>query len=418
MTHDTIVLGAGMVGTSVAYHLARRGRSVALVDRQLPGQATSFGNAGIIQREAVQPHPFPRDIGTLMRVLPNRRIDIRYRPKGMAASAGPLWQYWRHSAPARYAAIVNEYATLIRHCTREHEVMIEASGAESLVCKTGWLEGFRSPPVFDEVLANARTLERCFGVTHEVLDQRALGNAEPHLADELIGAVHWTNAWTVRDPGALVQSYARAFAGLGGAIEHTEAQRLDPTANGWRLMTRDGRLEACDVVIAAGPWSLQWLEPLGYRLPLFPKRGYHMHYALRKGARLYHWLMDFESGYLLAPMQNGVRLTTGAELSTLDAPIRTGQLEAAEAVARRLAPLGERLDAEPWRGDRPCMPDMKPVIGSAPRHGGLWFALGHGHQGFTLGPVTGRLLGEMMSGEPTLVDMTPFRPERFGGAGR
>ncbi|WP_148252528.1 NAD(P)/FAD-dependent oxidoreductase [Aidingimonas lacisalsi] len=413
MTHDTIVLGAGMVGTSVAFHLACRGRSVALVDRQAPGQATSFGNAGIIQREAVQPHPFPRDVATLLRVLPNRRIDIRYRPKGMAESAGPLWQYWRHSAPERYAAIVAEYATLIRHCTQEHQVMIDAAQAESLVSKAGWLEGFRSQPILDEVLANARTLEQRFGVTHDLLDHRALKAAEPDLSDELIGAIQWTNAWTVNDPGALVQAYARAFVEQGGIFERMEVQRLDPTTHGWRLNTDSGALEAQDIVVAAGPWSLQWLTPLGYRLPMFPKRGYHMHYSLADDACLNHWLMDFESGYLLAPMRSGIRLTTGAELTTLDGPSRGGQLAAAERVARQLLPLSERLDDEPWQGNRPCMPDMKPVIGPAPGHDGLWFAFGHGHQGFTLGPVTGRILGEMMTGEPPLVDVTPFRPERF-----
>ncbi|MFC3285601.1 NAD(P)/FAD-dependent oxidoreductase [Litchfieldella rifensis] len=415
MTRDTIVLGAGMIGTSIAFHLARRGRSVVLVDRQAPGRETSFGNAGIIQREAVRPHAFPRDIATLLRVLPNRRIDIRYRPQGMLAAAGPLWEYWRNSAPRAYAEIVPEYASLIMRCTEEHQVMLEAAKAESLVRKEGWLEGFRSPRVFDEQLAIARDNEARFGVTYRALDRDALKAKEPHLSDELLGAIHWTNAWTVVDPGALVQAYARAFEAQGGHLEQVEAQRLEQTATGWRLTTASGRLEAEELVIATGPWSHHWLQPLGYHLPMFPKRGYHMHYDTRDDARLNHWLMDFESGYLLAPMQAGIRLTTGAELTTLEGPARHGQLDAAEAVARRLVPLGARRDPEPWQGNRPCMPDMKPVIGPAPRHAGLWFAFGHGHQGFTLGPVTGRLMGEMMSGETPAVDMTPFRAARFAG---
>ncbi|GGX85225.1 D-amino-acid dehydrogenase [Litchfieldella qijiaojingensis] len=416
MTRDTIVLGAGMVGTSIAFHLARRGRSVVLVDRRAPGKETSFGNAGIIQREAVRPHAFPRDMATLLRVLPNRRIDIRYRPQGMLAAAGPLWEYWRHSAPHTYAVIVPEYASLIMRCTEEHQAMIEAAGVEALVRKEGWLEGFRTQRVFDEQLAIARDNEARFGVTYQVLDSKMLKAKEPHLSDELIGAIHWTNAWTVVDPGGLVQAYAQAFEALGGHIEQAEAQQLEQTASGWRLTTTTGSLEAEEVVLAAGPWSQRWLRPLGYRLPMFPKRGYHMHYAMRDVGWLHHWLMDFESGFLLAPMQAGIRLTTGAELTTLEGPARHGQLDAAEVVARRLLPLGERRDPEPWRGNRPCMPDMKPVIGPASRHAGLWFAFGHGHQGFTLGPVTGRLIGEMMDGEPPAVDMAPFRAERFADA--
>lgn len=413
MTRDTIVLGAGMVGTSIAFHLARRGRSVLLVDRREPGRETSFGNAGIIQREAVKPYAFPRDMATLLRVLPNRRIDIRYRPQGMLAAARPLWEYWRHSAPRAYAEIVPEYASLIMRCTEEHQVMIEAAGAESLVRKNGWLKGFRTQRVFDEQLDIARNNEVRFGVEHQVLDREALKAKEPHLSDELIGAIHWTNAWTVVDPGALVQAYAQAFKALGGDIEQAEAHQLEQTSSGWRLTTASGSFEAEEVVLATGPWSQNWLRPLGYRLPMFPKRGYHMHYATHGGVQLHHWLMDFESGFLLAPMQAGIRLTTGAELTTLEGPAHYGQLDAAEAVAKQLLPLGERRDPEPWQGSRPCMPDMKPVIGPASRHMGLWFAFGHGHQGFTLGPITGRLIGEMMSGEPPIVDMTPFRAERF-----
>lgn len=413
MTRDTIVLGAGMVGTSIAYHLARRGRSVTLVDRRDPGEETSFGNAGIIQREAVRPYPFPRDLTTLLQVLPNRRVDIRYRPEGMLAAAGPLFQYWRNSAPSRYDAIIPEYASLIMRCTEEHQVLIEAAGAEALVRKEGWLDVFRHRASLDKEIASAEEAARRFGVAFEVLDTTELSAKEPHLSVKLPGAIHWTNCWAAVDPGALVQAYAGAFESQGGVVERADVQGLEQTAHGWRLRTASGSLEAEELVLATGPWSAPWLTQLGYRVPLFPKRGYHMHYAMDETAYLNHWLRDADAGYLLAPMRAGVRLTTGAELTTLEGPTRHGQLDAAEAVARRLLPLGERRDPAPWQGNRPCLPDMKPVIGPAPRHDGLWFAFGHGHQGFTLGPVTGRVLAEQMAGETPAVDMTPFRIERF-----
>jgi len=108
MARNIIVLGAGMVGVSVAWHLVRRGHDVTLVDRREPGLETSFGNAGIIQREAVRPYAFPRDIGTLLRVVPNRQVDIRYRPTGMMSAAGPLLNYWLNSSGKRYERIVSE----------------------------------------------------------------------------------------------------------------------------------------------------------------------------------------------------------------------------------------------------------------------------------------------------------------------
>jgi D-amino-acid dehydrogenase len=176
----------------------------------------------------------------------------------------------------------------------------------------------------------------------------------------------------------------------------------------------EGSVAAGQAVIALGPWSDVMTRALGYELPLAVKRGYHMHYRAAGVARLNHPLLDTERGYFLAPMQRGIRLTTGAEFAMRDAIKTPVQLGRAEPVARDLFPLGERLDAEPWMGARPCTPDMLPVIGRAPRHASLWFAFGHAHHGFTLGPVTGRLLAEMITGEAPFVDPAPFAPERFG----
>jgi D-amino-acid dehydrogenase len=152
---------------------------------------------------------------------------------------------------------------------------------------------------------------------------------------------------------------------------------------------------------------------LGYDLPLAVKRGYHMHYHAAGSARLNHPVVDSEPGYCLTPMTRGIRLTTGAEFALRDAARTPLQLGRAEPIARALFPLAERLDSEPWMGARPCTPDMLPVIGRAPRHFNLWFAFGHAHQGFTLGPVTGRLIAEMATGEPPFLDPAPYRADRF-----
>jgi D-amino-acid dehydrogenase len=211
----------------------------------------------------------------------------------------------------------------------------------------------------------------------------------------------------------LVAAYAGAFEAEGGECLQGEIQAITRHGEGWRVTTDTGTFEARDIVLALGPWADEWLATLGYRLPLFVKRGYHMHYATRDEATLHHWLLDAETGYLLSPMRAGIRLTTGAELAPRDAPAGYAQLEAAETAARGLFPLGERLESRPWKGARPCTPDMKPIIGPAPRHKGLWFALGHAHQGFTLGPATGQLLASMMEGEVPAIEMEPFSAERF-----
>jgi D-amino-acid dehydrogenase len=142
-----------MVGVGIAWHLRSRGRDVTLVDRREPGRETSYGNAGLIQREAVKPHPFPRDLAELWRVLPNRSIDIRYRTGAMFTEANPLWQYWHYSAPKSFARIVPEYASLIRHCTADHETLFKAAGAEHLIRRDGWLQVFRTMTVFEAGLS-------------------------------------------------------------------------------------------------------------------------------------------------------------------------------------------------------------------------------------------------------------------------
>jgi D-amino-acid dehydrogenase len=138
-----------------------------------------------------------------------------------------------------------------------------------------------------------------------------------------------------------------------------------------------------------------------------------MHYAPGEGARLDHPALDADNGFLLAPMARGIRMTTGAEFARRDAPPDYTQVEASEPVARKLFPLGERLDAKPWMGRRPCLPDMLPIIGAASRHKGLWFNFGHQHHGLTLSASSGRLLAEMMTGETPFADPKPFRIERF-----
>ncbi|PCF97532.1 NAD(P)/FAD-dependent oxidoreductase [Vreelandella nigrificans] len=413
MARQTVVLGAGMVGVSIAWHLQRRGHQVALVDRREPGRETSFGNAGIIQREAVKPYPFPRDMKTILSVLPNNRVDIRYRPAGMLNAASPLLSYWQNSSSRRYEKIIPEYASLIQLCLEAHEPMIEAAGADHLVRREGWLEIYRTPSKLAKRVEEAKEALELYGVQFAVLDRAALIEKEPDLGSDIIGAIHWLDPWTVADPGGLVAAYAESFCQQGGRVLQADIKGFHQHGGRWKVETATETLDVDEVVVALGPWAGEWMKKLGYQFPAFVKRGYHMHYTTQPNAKLRYWLMDAEVGYLLAPMNAGVRLTTGAELDRLESPAHEQQLSAAEKVARTIFPLDKRLDASAWKGARPCLPDMKPVIGPAPRHSGLWLAFGHGHQGFTLGPATGRLLADMMEGKPTAINMSPFRADRF-----
>ena len=410
---ETVVLGAGIVGVCVALHLQMKGRAAVLVDRRGVCEETSFGNAGLIQREAVYPYAFPRDLDAIVRYALNRTAEVHYHPLALPEIAPFLLQYWRHSDRERHAAIARRYAPLIERSVAEHEALARAAGAEGLLRRAGWLRLFRSPRERDLRLAEAERWRREFGVAYRALDSRALQAEEPYLAPVLAGALHWTEPASVADPQALALAYAQRFQQLGGRLVQGYAESLEMTGKGWRLASAAGPIEADAAVVALGPWADVVTRRLGYRLPLAVKRGYHMHYAAAGEARLNHVVLDGEVGYCLAPMARGVRLTTGAEFAPRDAPRTPVQLARAEPRARELFPLEPRLDPEPWLGARPCTPDMLPIIGPAPRHANLWFAFGHAHHGLTLAAVTGRLVAEMVAGEAPVVDPTPYRADRF-----
>ncbi|HEX5092181.1 MAG TPA: FAD-dependent oxidoreductase [Burkholderiales bacterium] len=411
---DFAVLGAGIVGVCVALHLQKRGRAVALVDRRGAAEETSFGNAGLIQREGVFPYGFPHDFGALARYALNRTIDAHYHPSALPRLAPFLWKYWHHSRPGRHAEVAKVYAKLIEHCVVEHEALIEESGAQALLHRGGWLKVYRTERERDQRFAEAEGLRMDFGVEHRKLDAKALQAEEPFLAPVLAGALHWTQPVRVDDPHALAQAYLKRFTALGGEFLQGNAATLEAAGERWRLRTARGPLEADAAVIALGPWSDVLTRALGYRLPLAVKRGYHMHYRAAGEAQLNHPVLDVERGYFLGPMRRGIRLTTGAEFARRDAMRTPVQLARAEPIARDLFPLAERLDVEPWMGARPCTPDMLPVIGTAPNHAGLWFAFGHAHHGLTLAAVTGRLIAEMATGEAPFVDPAPYAAGRFG----
>ena len=413
MADSVIVLGAGMVGVSVAVHLRRRGLDVALLDRNAPGEGASFGNAGIIQREAVFPHPFPRSIRELARIAGNRGVDAVYDPRALPGLARPLLGYWWNSAPARYRRVVAGQAALVATCLDEHLAMARAADAMELLRPTGWIRAYGDPAKLDAALAEAEAARRDFGVAYTALDAAGFAALEPAFQVERPGAIHWTEPLTVPDPNGLVLAYARLLEAEGGRITRGDATTLTPHGAGWRVMSEDGPLEAGTVVVALGAAALKVTRPLGYAPPLFGKRGYHMHYALRGNAALNRPVVDTSSGFALSPMRAGVRLTTGAEFARPDAPANPIQLERAEPIARTLLPLGERREEAVWMGVRPCLPDMLPAIGPMPGRANAWCAFGHAHQGHTLGPTTGRLLAEMMTGEAPFIPPEPYSPARF-----
>jgi D-amino-acid dehydrogenase len=410
---DAIVLGAGIVGVSAALHLQARGRDVVVVDRGGVAGETSYGNTGIVQSEAMFPYVFPRAPRELARAALNRdpRAQIRYA--SLPAIAPWVWRYFLASGQKPRLASAMALRPLTMRSVVEHEAFAAAAGSGALLRKGGWIKAYRTERGRRTALADAAEVKP-YGVASAALDRAQLLALEPHLSEAAVGGVHFTDPSTTPDPGALVQSYADLFVARGGRVLAGDARGLARSAAGWTLAAGEAALQARDAVIALGAWSPDVCAPLGYRFPLGVKRGYHMHFGATGNATLSRPVLDAEFGYALTPMTRGVRLTTGAEFARRDDPPSSAHFDRLEPIARALFPLAERRDAQLWLGRRPCLPDMLPVVGAAPRHAGLWFDFGHQHLGLTLGPVTGRLLAELMTGEPPFTDPAPYRAERFG----
>jgi len=411
---DVIVLGAGMVGVSVALHLQKRGRDVALVDRREPGEETSYGNAGLIQREAVFPYTFPRKFGTIVSYAMNNRRDAVYQLSALPRFAPWLFRYWQNSTPERVKRSAQALAPLMAKCVDEHDALIAEAGplAQNVVHHRGWLNCFRTEESLHQAIADAQRLDD-YGVDYVVLSAVQLRALEPHVSERVIGAIHFRGSPSASDPGMLTKAYADLFTRKGGRFIRGDARSLASGPSGWSVTTEIMSIEAHEAVVALGPWSDDVFRPLGYNIPLAVKRGYHMHYGVRGNATLSRPIRDADGGFSLAPMSKGIRLTTGVEFADRDAPASPVQLARDEPLARELFPLAEHLEPEPWMGRRPCLPDMVPVIGKGERHHGLWFAFGHAHHGFTLGPVTGRLLAEMMTGEEPFTKASFYAASRF-----
>lgn len=406
---DVLVLGAGIVGISTALHLQKLGRNVALIDRRGPAEETSHGNAGLIQREGIVPYSFPRDLSKILNYAFNRLPEAHVHWRAIPWILPFVYRYWRQGTPDRIAATAQAMRPLVERSLIEHEALCQEAGIASALRRTGFLRLYRSPEALAARIVEEEDARRRYGVEFSSLTAEQLSAAEPHLTEPFAGALHFPQAVSVPQAGATGKAYAKLFQDLGGAIVLGDASRLQHDGQDWRVDS----LRAPAVVLALGPWTAAVARRFGVALPMGFKRGYHMRYALSEGARLNHPILDGDNGYCLTPEEGATRLTTGAEFALLDAPPTPVQLKKVEPAARKLFPLGAPLLDAPWMGARPCLPDLVPMVGAVPGQPGLWINTGHHHLGFTLGPVCGRLLAQLMMGERGFTDPSPYRVDRF-----
>jgi D-amino-acid dehydrogenase len=407
---DVIVLGAGIVGVSAAYAARQRGLSVLLVDRREPGSETSYGNAGILSSGSISPLNNPSLWKALPKYLTNRHAALRWNPAWAIQNIDWIVRFLSNATPSRIKPRAAALHGLIGASLKLHREWIVKADAAQRIRETGWLKAWRSDAVAAAKAEQALLAE--FGIESRLLDRQAISALEPSILPVYrVGLLH-TQTASVDSPGAVVKAYARMFAGSGGEIRQSDIRAIEPDGDGWRVALADGAISARHVVVALGPWSPDLLRPLGYRVPMAYERGYHREFKPNPARSLQRPIHDAEGSFLMTPMENGIRVTSGVELTARDAPSSFAQLDQVVPLARGVVEFGDAV-GETWRGARPTLPDSLPMIGPAPRHAGLWLAFGNQHIGFTTGPATGAAIAAMIGGAAPPFDVSAFSPGRY-----
>ncbi len=379
---SAIVLGGGMIGVSAALHLRQRGWSVTLVDRREPGRETSYGNAGMIQAEAVRPYPMPRDLASLLKIATGRTNDVRYSLSSLHLHIEPLLRYWWHSAPKRHREAIDAWARLIAYATAEHDILIREAHADNLIRRAGYRHLHRDAASFD--LADQGGGTRPARIRREV--SRALGQpSSPRPNRSCATTCPARSTGSTPGPCPIPARWSRPMPSCSSASAAPSCSAMPrpcgrPRPAGRSTPTRDASTLR-HAVVTLGPWSPNLLHKFGYRIPLVRKRGYHMHYS--GGASLDLPLVDKAGGYAMGPMAKGIRITTGAELTGMDALATPVQLASAEALraradrprqARRARPVVRHppLHARHAAGARASPASSRPLDEFRPRPPGLY----------------------------------------------
>jgi D-amino-acid dehydrogenase len=405
------VIGAGIVGMSTACFLQEDGHEVVVLDPRSPGEGCSLGNAGVLHFGLCAPLGTPEILAQIpvMLATPLSPVAIRWRylPKLMPW----LWHFAWASRPARIEEISIALRALLARAREAHETLIELAEARDLFRSSGWLFVYETERAFKRDARERMMFERR-GVPFQLLNGEEIARMEPSLATIFRRGLLLPGDAHIRNPLRLSQRLAARFTAKGGEILSREILTITNGGRAWRLESEEGPVEAELVVLAAGAWSKGLAAKLGAPVPLDTERGYHVMLP-DSGVNLGRPVLSGEGKFVATPMEHGLRLAGTLEFGGLAAPPNEGRTDVILRRARRMLPGLKEDGLVRWMGFRPSMPDSLPVIGRSPRFDSVLLAFGHGHLGLTLGPITGRLIADLVAGRDPGLDLTPFRPERF-----
>jgi len=412
MAKKIAVIGGGIVGVCSALDLQQAGHEVTLIDRKQPGRETSYGNAGVLSDSSVLVINNPSLLRRLPGLMRNQSTGLRYNPLFVLKRLPWVLRFLSYCTKSHAQHAASALRALQLLSIGHHKAWIKEAKVDHLLRYAGWMKLFRTQKGFEGFAPEIEAMTAT-GVKFTVYEREQIRQLEPGLEPIYEKAVLMDETCGVSSPAELTDAYLAMFTAAGGTVIKADVTGLVPQDSGFEVRHNDGAADFDEVVVAAGPWSADVAKWVGYDVPLGWERGYHMHLEPDDVPQLGRAAHDVEGGFAIAPMKQGVRITSGVEFEHRDAPPDYTQIKKAVAEARKIHKMKGEVDAEPWMGRRPTLIDSLPIVGPAPRHKGLWFNFGHQHRGLSMAPGSAKLITSMINDEAPPIDASPYRADRF-----
>ncbi len=412
--HDVLIIGGSSIGLNCAYYLLKAGRSVTILDAKEIGKGSASGNAGHIVPSHIIPLAAPGIVPTALKWM----LDPQNTPFGIKISLEPsyiswLLQFMFSCNDANVQRGIPPLNSLGQLSARNFAQMIAEENFDCNYCDKGLLFLYKSAEAFAGGRHEAEKMNR-HGIPTEVLDQAAVHVREPMARADVVGGVHFTGD-SFLDPARFLQLLKERVHAMGAELcEHTPVTGFDVADGRIHVVkTSAGDFEADEVILAAGAWTPAVARDLRLNIPVQPARGFSLTLSMTRQMPSQALLLG-ERSVAITPMGDHLRFTGRLEVGQFSTTPDPRWIRQIEKAVREYIQLDETLDIkEAWAGLRPTTPDGLPIIGRVQRYSNLVLATGHAMMGLSLGPGTGQVVAELLTGRTPAFDLSPLRAERF-----